>query len=229
MCVGGGHPSGADQPPLGQSHLTAWNWEFLDNFQNPCTIFYCYLQCCFIFLHFEFRTSSFYFCHGCRRKLNFNSPREKKTTESRVQQTWLPGPACSLGALDGSFKFSEPQFPNFKMGKIIFFKKSVFFFFFAIYLSYYNRLRFMEKLLRQHCSHIDYRNPVSPIIASYIIWSLCHNSVQFSSVQSLSHVQLFATPWIAACQASLSITNSRSWTDIGAILLIIIHICFRFL
>ena len=33
---------------------------------------------------------------------------------------------------------------------------------------------------------------------------------QFSSVQLLSHVQLFATPWIAACQASLSITNSRS-------------------
>ena len=31
-----------------------------------------------------------------------------------------------------------------------------------------------------------------------------------SSVQSLSHVQLFATPWIAACQASLSITISRS-------------------
>ena len=31
-----------------------------------------------------------------------------------------------------------------------------------------------------------------------------------SSVQSLSHVRLFATPWIAACQASLSITNSRS-------------------
>ena len=32
----------------------------------------------------------------------------------------------------------------------------------------------------------------------------------FSSVQSLSRVWLFATPWIAACQASLSITNSRS-------------------
>ena len=32
----------------------------------------------------------------------------------------------------------------------------------------------------------------------------------FSSVQSLSHVWLFATPWIAARQASLSITNSRS-------------------
>ena len=35
-------------------------------------------------------------------------------------------------------------------------------------------------------------------------------SVQFSSVQSLSHVWLLATPWTAACQASLSITNSRS-------------------
>ena len=35
-------------------------------------------------------------------------------------------------------------------------------------------------------------------------------SVQFSSVQSLSRVRLFATPWIAARQASLSITTSRS-------------------
>ena len=33
---------------------------------------------------------------------------------------------------------------------------------------------------------------------------------QFSSVRSLSRIRLFATPWIAACQASLSITNSRS-------------------
>ena len=33
---------------------------------------------------------------------------------------------------------------------------------------------------------------------------------RFSSVQSLSHVRLFATPWIAALQASLSITNSQS-------------------
>ena len=35
-------------------------------------------------------------------------------------------------------------------------------------------------------------------------------SVQFSSVQSLSRVQLFVTPWITACQAFLSITNSQS-------------------
>ena len=39
-------------------------------------------------------------------------------------------------------------------------------------------------------------------------------SVQFSSIQSLSGVWLFATPWIAACQASLSITNSWSSTKL---------------
>ena len=33
---------------------------------------------------------------------------------------------------------------------------------------------------------------------------------QFSLVQLLSRVSLFATPWIAACQASLSITNSQN-------------------
>ena len=38
------------------------------------------------------------------------------------------------------------------------------------------------------------------------------NTAQFSSVQSLSHVRLFATPWIAACQASLSIT--KSWSSL---------------
>ena len=40
--------------------------------------------------------------------------------------------------------------------------------------------------------------------------SICHLIYQFSSVQLLSHVWLFATPWITARQASLSITNSRS-------------------
>ena len=34
--------------------------------------------------------------------------------------------------------------------------------------------------------------------------------IEFSSVQSLSHIWLFATPWTAACQASLLITNSWS-------------------
>ena len=42
----------------------------------------------------------------------------------------------------------------------------------------------------------------------------------FFSVQSLSHVQLFVTPWTAACQASLSITNSRSLLKIMSIELV---------
>ena len=41
-------------------------------------------------------------------------------------------------------------------------------------------------------------------------YKFIYTSVQFSSVQSLSYVWPFVTPWTAACQASLSITNSRS-------------------
>ena len=42
----------------------------------------------------------------------------------------------------------------------------------------------------------------------------------FSSVQSLSHVRLFATPWTAAHQASLSITNSQSLLKLMSIELV---------
>ena len=41
-----------------------------------------------------------------------------------------------------------------------------------------------------------------------------------NSVQSLSHVQLFATPWTVACQASLSITNSWSLLKLMSIELV---------
>ena len=44
-------------------------------------------------------------------------------------------------------------------------------------------------------------------IVNIVLFSEC--SI-LSSVQSLSHVRLFATPWTAACQASLSIANSWS-------------------
>ena len=59
---------------------------------------------------------------------------------------------------------------------------------------YFNLTLKKTWLLKGICKHLWY-------------WVL---SVQFSSVQSLSHVQLFVTPWTAAHQASLSITNSRS-------------------
>ena len=57
---------------------------------------------------------------------------------------------------------------------------------------------------------LDYNN-------SKFIPSHSHNDQYFSSVQSLSRVQLFATPWTAARQASLSITNSQSLLKLVAI------------
>ena len=42
---------------------------------------------------------------------------------------------------------------------------------------------------------------------------LSNTYIQFSSLQSLSNVRLFVTPWITACNASLSITNSWSSLD----------------
>ena len=47
------------------------------------------------------------------------------------------------------------------------------------------------------------------------------NLLDVSSVQSFSHVWLFATSWTVACQASLSITNSRSLLKLTSIELVI--------
>ena len=57
------------------------------------------------------------------------------------------------------------------------------------------------------------RWPKSWSFSFSLLYGLTLTSVhdyQLSAVQSLSHVRLFATPWTAARQASLSITNSRS-------------------
>ena len=58
--------------------------------------------------------------------------------------------------------------------------------------------------------------------AVHLLFTLgqCLAHGQFSSVQSLSRVRFFATPWIAACQASLSITNSRSSLKLTSIELV---------
>ena len=48
------------------------------------------------------------------------------------------------------------------------------------------------------------------LICTLIIFLINYKAFENSSVQSLSHVQLFVTLWTAARQASLSITNSRS-------------------
>ena len=50
----------------------------------------------------------------------------------------------------------------------------------------------------------------SNLLAKILVLPVMSTNNGFSSVQSLNRVQLFATPWTIACQASLSITNSRS-------------------
>jgi len=56
----------------------------------------------------------------------------------------------------------------------------------------------------------------SQVIILYTL-NLHSAACQFSSVQSLSRVWLFATPWIAARRASLSVTNSRSSPELMCI------------
>ena len=56
---------------------------------------------------------------------------------------------------------------------------------------------------------IDLKVEILPL-TTWWRWAFLKTPVQFSSVQSLSHVWLFTTPWSAACQASLSIFNSWS-------------------
>ena len=57
---------------------------------------------------------------------------------------------------------------------------------------------------------VDLRYRKCSVIYEENLLSIFWSSVQFSLVQSFSHVWLFATPWTAAHQASLSITNSWS-------------------
>ena len=69
-----------------------------------------------------------------------------------------------------------------------------------------NRNNVENFILRESCIY-----SAANIPKNYQLSNDCQSElflIQFSSVQSLSHVQLFATPWTAACQASLSITNS---------------------
>ena len=53
-------------------------------------------------------------------------------------------------------------------------------------------------------------DPTNVAIWSMVLLPFLKDVLLFSSIHSLRHVRLFATPWIAALQASLSIINSQS-------------------
>ena len=74
---------------------------------------------------------------------------------------------------------------------------------------------FTHFILLQFCVHfcrINFRSGIAYLI---------RNNVRVSSVQSLSRVRLFVTPWTAAHQASLSITNCQSLLKLMSIELVI--------
>ena len=55
-----------------------------------------------------------------------------------------------------------------------------------------------------------YQGEVSKLVNLHLTMSFLWQLLAFAVVYLLSRVRLFATPWTGACQASLSITNSRS-------------------
>ena len=59
----------------------------------------------------------------------------------------------------------------------------------------------------------DITLPTKVRLVKAMVLPLVMYKCDFSSVQSLSHVQLFATPWTAACQASLFSTSSQSYSN----------------
>ena len=66
----------------------------------------------------------------------------------------------------------------------------------------------LKRLWLLGCLSSVHWKPILESLESYVTFNPWSHSVQ--SVQSLSHVQFFATPWTVALQASLSITNSWS-------------------
>ena len=69
-----------------------------------------------------------------------------------------------------------------------------------------------DKKVQFHCSVYEYLPFPATFVEETILSSLgilVSLAKYFSSVQSMSCVQLFATPWTEACQASLPITNSQ--------------------
>jgi len=54
----------------------------------------------------------------------------------------------------------------------------------------------------------------------HCFWLTLCKTLSIRLVQSLSHVRLFATPWTASCQASMSVTNSQSLLKLMSIMLV---------
>ena len=79
--------------------------------------------------------------------------------------------------------------------------------------------KMVKKLVRIGAKE-GYRQNKTETHKNSLLLSTISAIIQFSSVQSLSRVWLFATPWFAACPVSLSITNSQSSLKLTSIKLV---------
>ena len=78
------------------------------------------------------------------------------------------------------------------------------------------------KIPNQHQVYVNSLVSSGRVTAQSSVVGTRYMGVQFSSVQLLSHVWLFATPWTAACQAILSITNSQNLLKLMSIELVML-------
>ena len=95
---------------------------------------------------------------------------------------------------------------------------------FIIWYILWITFRSQYYIIQYQCFKIilKHRLTIFPLLSSGRMSTLFHNfSEIFSSFQSLSQVWLFGTPWTAACQASLSITNSQSLLKLMSIELVL--------
>ena len=125
-------------------------------------------------------------------KLSRRDPRRPQgvlsSSESSPELHLTGSQVCTLPGLQSSQSLSSPPAQN-RTGKAL-----------GVWIP-------LNPGHQNSCRHAGHRasngllNPYPPSTES---------PIGFSSVQSLSRVQLFSTPWTAACQASLSITNSWS-------------------
>ena len=87
---------------------------------------------------------------------------------------------------------------------------------FDLMFNWYHIFQSSSSILNSHQQYMSSGSSISSLtfgvgsLFNFSRSSECVSSVQFISVQSLSRVWLFATPWTEARQASLSITNSQS-------------------
>ena len=124
-----------------------------------------------------------------RKKWNEMKPQFQVKEQTDDLGEWKRMKSCSVEA--HLINFNRLMNYNFLKNKSIAFLKvhvsDTFFFLFKCNVLYW-----------MICKHSGYKR------------TLIYSYLQFSSVHSLIHVRLFVTPWIAARQASLSITNSQS-------------------